>query len=98
MAYRDAITREGFIRSPLWKFVMSGVSILNAMYSIPQTWKIWTTHQVSALSLSSLWMMFVVQAVFAFHGWLQRDKFLPISGGAAACVTTTILIGVYVYR
>jgi len=77
---------------------MSLTSLLNAVFNLPQAWKIWTEHTAAGLALSTSWMMLVVQVVFTFHGWLKRDRFLSYSGTAACSVTTLIILGQYTFR
>lgn len=92
------MTREKLAEKIHWKFIIWVVGIVNPFFMIPQLWSVWTTHNVSGISVLTLTILFLIQSGFSIHGFFLRDRPLMWSNAAAALVTAITALSVTYLR
>jgi len=90
------MNREEVSKKIHWKKIIWLVSIINPLMTLPQLIQLWVTRETAGLSLVFLGILLFVQAGFSLHGFFTRDRFIMISNGIAATMTSiTILSAVF---
>ncbi len=79
-------------------FVMWTVAILAPLSTLPQIFDIYSTHSVSGLSLTT-WFLFVLSPmIWLGYGLLHKDKFILVNNFLWMTMSSTVLIGILLYR
>ena len=81
------MTREQIAEKIHWGKIIWLIGVVNPAFMLPQLWQIWATRLTEGISISTLVILFFIQAGFSAHEYFLRSSPLLISNFLAAGVT-----------
>tara|TARA_R110000824_G_scaffold401771_1_gene615653 strand:+ start:342385 stop:342693 length:309 start_codon:yes stop_codon:yes gene_type:complete len=76
---------------------MTLVGAIASVSSIPQILKIWNTHTVVGISLTTEFLAFFAVIIWFFYGMYIRNKPLMITSGLSSVVLATVIVQIFLY-
>ena len=92
------MTREAIAQLIFWHQIVWWVGMLNPLMILPQLWRIWETRRTKDISMSFMFVLVFLQAMFSVHGFFIRDPIVMWSNGLAAGSTVVVIISVFYLR
>lgn len=77
--------------------LMTLVGAVASVSSIPQILKIWSSHTVVGISLTTEFLAFFAVIIWFFYGMYIRNKPLMITSGLSSVVLATVIVQIFLY-
>jgi uncharacterized protein with PQ loop repeat len=90
-------TRESILKDAL-DILIYPVAIIAPAALVPQVYKLYTTQDVSSLSLPTWATLGCLNIVWLFYGWVHRERPIIITNASFMTLHFAIVMGILMFR
>jgi len=91
------MNREEFAKVTRWDYIIAAVGLLNVFVFFPYLWDLYTTHDVSAVKLTSFLLALLIQVCYAVEGFIRRSPGVMYVQIICAVQSVAVLVGYLIF-